>query len=101
MTVQIDFHLRKCTGLVQCDVKNWFIDIFEEHEDRYMFCGKIHVHMNMGKHVMRYLKGTIDYKPRYISKCEIRLQIHIGPGSVTDQKITSRYCFSMRSVVIS
>jgi hypothetical protein len=27
---------------------------------------------------MRYLKGTIDYGPRYISECEIRLQIQIG-----------------------
>jgi hypothetical protein len=71
MIVQIKLHLRKCTSLVQCDVKIWFVDIFEEHEDRYMFCGEIHVHLIMEKHVMRYLKGTINYGPRYISNYEI------------------------------
>jgi len=38
----------------------------------YMFCGKIHVHLIMEKHVMRYLRGTIDYGPRYILDYEIR-----------------------------
>jgi hypothetical protein len=42
-----------------------------------MFCGERHIHLIMENHVMRYLKSTIDYGPRYISKCEIRLQIQI------------------------
>jgi hypothetical protein len=32
------------------------------------------VHLIMTKHVMRYLKGTIDYGLRYASDCEISLQ---------------------------
>jgi hypothetical protein len=40
MIVQIELQQSKCTSLVQCDVKNWLVDIFEEHEDRYMFCGE-------------------------------------------------------------
>jgi hypothetical protein len=63
MIVLIDLHLSKCTKLVQCDVKVWF----EEQEDIYMFCNERHVHLIMENHVMRYLKGTIDYGPRYIS----------------------------------
>jgi hypothetical protein len=59
-------------------VKTWFIDIFDEHEDINMFCGDIHIHLIMEKHVMRYLKSIIDYGPRYVLECEIRLQIHIG-----------------------
>jgi hypothetical protein len=34
MIVQIKLQLRKCTGLVQCDVKIWFVDIFKEHKDK-------------------------------------------------------------------
>jgi hypothetical protein len=40
MIEQIELQLSKCTNLVQCDVKIWFIDTFEEHEDTHMFCGK-------------------------------------------------------------
>jgi hypothetical protein len=40
MIVQIELQLSKCIRLVQSDVKNWFVDIFEEHEDIYMFCGE-------------------------------------------------------------
>jgi hypothetical protein len=43
-----------------------------------MFCGEHieprHVHLIVAKHVIRYLKGTIDYGLRYISDREIRLQ---------------------------
>jgi hypothetical protein len=35
---------------------------------------KIRVHMIAAKHVMRYLKGTIDYGLRYASDREICLQ---------------------------
>jgi hypothetical protein len=35
-----------------------------------------HVHMIVEKHVMRYLKGTIDYGLRYTLDHEIRFQGH-------------------------
>jgi hypothetical protein len=63
-----------------------------------------HVHLIAEKHVMRYLKGTIDYGLRYISDREIRLQGYTDSdwvGSVTDRKSTSGCCFSLGSVVIS
>jgi hypothetical protein len=43
-----------------------------------MFCDEIHVHMIIEKHVMKYLKGTINYGTIYISECEIIFQTHIG-----------------------
>jgi hypothetical protein len=52
---------------------------------------------------MRYLKGTIDYGPRYVSDREIILQGYIDldwAGSVKDWKSTSRCCFSMGSAMI-
>jgi hypothetical protein len=57
-----------------------------------------HVHMIATKHVMRYLKGTIDYGLRYISDRKIRLQGYIDSdrsGSVTDRKSASKCCFSL------
>jgi hypothetical protein len=63
-----------------------------------------HVHLIAEKHVMRYLKGIIDYGLRYILDHEIRLQGYTDSywvGSVTDRKSTSRCCFSLGSVVIS
>jgi hypothetical protein len=78
MTEHIELQLRKCTILVQFDVKLWFIDIFEEHEDIYIFFSEHidprHVHLIVEKHVIRYLKGTIDYGHRYISDHDIRIQ---------------------------
>ena len=32
-----------------------------------------HVHLIAAKHVMRYLKGTIDYDLRYVADCEFGL----------------------------
>jgi hypothetical protein len=63
-----------------------------------MFCGEHfdsvelrRVHLIAAKHVMRYLKGTIDYGLRYASDCEISLQGFIDSDwadSVEDQKST-------------
>jgi len=58
----------------------------------------------MEKHVMMYLKGTIDYGLRYISDREIRLQGYTDSDwadSVIDQKSTSKCCFSMGTTMIS
>jgi intergrase/recombinase len=63
-----------------------------------------HVHPIMEKHVLRYLKGTIDYGLRYISDYVIRLQRYTNSywaGSVTNYKTTSRCFFSMGSTTIS
>jgi hypothetical protein len=63
-----------------------------------------HVHLDATKHVLRYLKGTIDYGIRYVSYCEINLQGYIDSywvGTVADHKSTSRCCFSFRSTMIS
>lgn len=78
MIEHIELQLRKCTILVQFDLKLWFIDIFEEHKDIYMFFSEHidprHVHLIAEKHVIRYLKGTNDYGLRYISDHDIRIQ---------------------------
>jgi hypothetical protein len=62
------------------------------------------VHLIATKHVMRYLKGTIDYGLRYASDREISLQGFTDSdwaGSVADRKSTSGCCFSMGSTMIS
>jgi hypothetical protein len=62
------------------------------------------VHLIAAKHVMRYLKGTIDYGLRYVSDCEISLQGFTNSdwvGSVADHKSTSGCCFSLGSSMIS
>jgi hypothetical protein len=37
----------------------------------------IHVHLISAKHVMRYLKGTIDYGLRYTLDHDISLQVFV------------------------
>jgi hypothetical protein len=62
------------------------------------------VHLIATNHVMRYLKGTIDYGLRYAEDREISLQGFIDSDwadSVADQKSTSRCCFSFRLAMIS
>jgi hypothetical protein len=62
------------------------------------------VHLIAAKHGLRYLKGTIDYGLGYVSDCKIRLQGYDDSDwadSVTDQKSTSRCCFSLGSIVIT
>jgi hypothetical protein len=63
-----------------------------------------HVHLVAAKHVLRYLKGTIDYGLRYVSDHEISLQGFTDSdwaGSVADRKSTSGCCFSFGSAMIS
>jgi hypothetical protein len=51
-----------------------------------------HIHLIAEKHVMSYLKGTIDYGLRYISDHEISLQGYTDSNwvdSIADQKSTS------------
>ena len=73
-----------------------------------IFCGEVvnpkHIHLIGEKHVMRYLKGTLDYGLRYASSGEIKLHGYADSdwgGSAKDRKITSRCCFSLVSGMIS
>ena len=46
-----------------------------------------HVHLIVAKHVLRYLKGTIDYGLHYVADCEFGLVGYTNSdwvGSVTD-----------------
>jgi hypothetical protein len=63
-----------------------------------------HLHLIVEKHVMMYLKSTIDYGLKYILDHEIRLQVCTNldwERSATERKSTSRYCFNLGSIVIS
>ena len=63
-----------------------------------------HVPLIAAKHVLRYLKGTIDYGLRYVADCEFGLVGYTDSdwvGSVIDRKSTSGCCFSLGSAVIA
>jgi hypothetical protein len=63
-----------------------------------------HVHLIVAKHVMRYLKGTIEYGIKYDADCEFRLHGYSDSdmaSSVIDRKSTSGCCFSLGSGMIS
>jgi len=62
------------------------------------------VHLVAVKHVLRYLKGTVDYGLRYEANQKFNLQGYVDSdwaGSAADRKSTSGCCFSMGSGVIS
>ena len=63
-----------------------------------------HVHLIAAKHVLRHLKGTIDYGLQYVANYEFGLVGNIDSdwvGSVIDRKSTSGCCFSLGSIVIA
>ena len=63
-----------------------------------------HVHLIASKHILRYLKGTVDYGIKYEANQNINLQGYVDSdwvGSAIDRKRTSGCCFSMRLGVIS
>ena len=63
-----------------------------------------HVPFVATKHVMRYLKGTVDYGLKYEENQKINLEGYVDSdwaGSAIDRKSTSGCCFSMGSGVIS
>jgi hypothetical protein len=63
-----------------------------------------HVHLVATKHVMRYLKGTIDYGLSYDGDHDFTLSGYTDAdwaGSVSDRKITSGCCFHLGSAMIS
>jgi hypothetical protein len=62
------------------------------------------VHLIVAKHVLRYLKGTIEYGLRYVLYRDISLQGFTASdwvGSVADRKSTSGCCLSLGSNMIS
>jgi hypothetical protein len=62
------------------------------------------VHLVAAKHVMRYLKGTMDYGLSYDGDHDFTLSGYTDAdwaGSVADRKRTSRCCFSLGSAMIS
>ena len=62
------------------------------------------IHLIAAKHVLRYLKGTIDYGLGYVSDHEISLQGYVDADwadSIMDQKSTFECCFSLGSALIS
>jgi hypothetical protein len=63
-----------------------------------------YVHLVAAKHVMRYLKGTLDCGLNYDGDHDFTLSGHTDSdwaGSVSDRKITSGCCFSLGSAMIS
>jgi hypothetical protein len=63
-----------------------------------------HVHLVVAKHVMRYLKGTLDCGLSYDGDHDFKLSGYTDSdwaGSVSDGKSTSGCCFSLGSAMIS
>ena len=63
-----------------------------------------HVHLIAAKHILRYLKGTLDYGLKYNTDQRINMEGYVDldwAGNSIDRKSTSRCCFSMGSGVIS
>ena len=61
-------------------------------------------HWAAAKHILRYLRGTVEYGLRYTKGNEIQLSGFTDAdwaGSIVDRKITSGYCFSLRSGMTS
>ena len=63
-----------------------------------------HVHLIAAKHILRYLRGTIDYGLKYEVSHKINLEGYVDSnweGIAIDRKSTSGCCFTMGSSVIS
>ena len=64
----------------------------------------IHVHLIAANHILRYLRGTVDYVLKYEMNQKINLQGYVDSnwaGSAIDRKSTSGCFFSMGLGVIS
>ena len=63
-----------------------------------------HVNLIVVKHILRYLKGIVDYGLKYETNQKINLEGYVDSNwadSAIDRKSTSGCCFSMGSGVIS
>jgi hypothetical protein len=88
-------------SLHQMDVKTTFLngvieeEVWQKHGE--IFLGK-------GKHILRYLRGTLNYGLRYASNSDVQLHgftNSVWAGSADDRKSTSGICFSLGSAMIS
>ena len=62
------------------------------------------VHWATTKHILRYVRGTVEYGLKYARGNDVRLNGFTNAdwaGSLVDQKSTSRYCFNVRLGMIS
>jgi hypothetical protein len=62
------------------------------------------VHLVAAKHVMRYLKGALEYGLCYIGDHDFRVYGYTNSdwaGSFSDRKSTSRCCFNLGSAMTS
>jgi hypothetical protein len=62
------------------------------------------VHLIAVKHVMRYLKGTVDYGLKYVVDNETNLLGYLDydwASSVENHKSTLGFCFTLGSSMIS
>ena len=62
-----------------------------------------HVHMVAAKHVLRYLKGTMDYGLKYDANKKVNLHGYVDSDweiNNTDRKSTLGFYFSLRSGMI-
>jgi hypothetical protein len=56
------------------------------------------------KHVLRYLRDTLEYGLKYLRDAEVKLQGYTNSnwvGSAANRKSTSGCCFSLGSTMIS
>ena len=63
-----------------------------------------HVHLIAAKHIMRYLKGTVEYGLKYEVNQKINLEVYVDSdwaSNAIDRKSTYGCCFIMGSSVIS
>jgi hypothetical protein len=63
-----------------------------------------HEHWIAAKHILRYIRGTLNYGLRYPSNNDIQLHGFDDSdwaGSADDRNNTSSICFSLGSVMIS
>ena len=64
----------------------------------------IHDHLIAAKHILRYLKGIVDYGLKYEANQKINLEGYVDSdwaGNAIDRKITSGCFFSMGLGMIS
>ena len=63
-----------------------------------------HAHLISAKHILRYLRGTVDYGLKYEVSQKNNLEGYVildRAGSAIERKCTSGCCFRMGSGVIS
>jgi hypothetical protein len=104
-----DFRDYRCY-FIQAD--GGFVDLLDEHKTKIYVLNTLSqymehpkkVHLVTTKHVMRYLKGTLDYGLMYVTDHEFRLYGYSDSdwaNSISDRKSTSTYFFSLGSSMVS